>query len=617
MGSLEGFVDGKLSVFGLTGRFGSFRSWIGQTLTAHPRKLAVALAILVALPGLQAGLMIDDWAHAAVALGKIAFHPGPSQMYDFGDGNPARMLAAQDIGYPWFAVPEIKVRFFRPLSSWLTWADHAWLGGAPALAHAISIALYALVVAGVAALLVGTLGPGLGGLAAVLYALDDAHCLPAVWLANRNALVATAPAVWATVAWLRFRQHGWQPGRWLAVLGFAVGLAGGETALSALALPVCFELFGGPRLGQRWQQRLRALWPLLVLAGCYAAMYKSLGYGARHSGAYIDPVSDPSLYLAAAALRIPSLVGVMTLNTPVEISVALPGSIWLFAGLGVMGAAGVAALFFKGLAAHGADARHGMLWLVSGSLLALVPVAATFPAGRLLSVASIGGAVVVAAAVAPLLAPLARATGTAVQAVTAGWRAAAMALAVIHLVLAPALFVGSIGYIALTVRKLDWAAEHSALGLAAGKTAILPAAPDILGIYGSLWRMSRNEPAPARWRALAMALSDMELQVEDDHTILLRPLAGALLQTEAEQLLRSPTEMFQPGATLRVNGMLATVRQVDAQGYPLLVAFRFDLPLLDPEHVWLEWRGGVLVPLPLPAVGSKVVLVREAGLLGV
>ena len=587
-----------------------------RSIAARPRVWAVWLAVLVALPGLQAGFLIDDWAHAAAISGQIPSHPGPLQLYDFGNGDAVRMRAHQDIGYPWFAVPELKVRFFRPLSSLLTYADHRLLGATPVVAHALSFVLYALLVAAVAALAVRALGPGLGGLAAVLYALDDAHGMPAIWLANRNALVAAGPVLWGMVAWLRFREDGWLPGRGLAILGFVVGLTGGETALSAMALPLCYELFGGPQPGAALRSRLRAMAPLLAVVVSYGLIYKGLGYGARHSGAYLDPVHEPLLFLRAAALRIPGLLGVLIGNAPIELTVAIPGLTPWFAVAGALAAIVVGWLLRAAWPTLDADARRHLRWMVLGSLLALVPVAATFPSGRLLTVASVGSALVLACAIGRGVPAIAR----LLQQPRPQWgplpRRVATGLAVLHGVVAPLLFVSGGLFIGHTSRRLDAAAADVGLDLAAGKTAILPAAPDILGIYGSLWRMSKNRPAPARWRALCMALYDVEIRVDDDHTLSLRPVGGALLATEAEQLLRSPTEMFQPGDQLPINGMTATVRRVESHGYPTEVAFRFDKPLADPDHVWLQWHDQQLMVLPLPPPGQWTLLKREPGLLG-
>ncbi len=57
------------------------------------------------------------------------------------------------------------------------------------------------------------LGPTwVAGLAALLYAVDDAHAAPAAYIANRNALIATCFGVLCLLCFARSRQEGWRPG---------------------------------------------------------------------------------------------------------------------------------------------------------------------------------------------------------------------------------------------------------------------------------------------------------------------------------------------------------------------------------------------------------------------
>ena len=77
---------------------------------------------------------------------------------------------------------------------------------------------------------------GTGGVPALfLFAVDESHLFAALWLANRNALVAAVPVLFGLCAHLRWREDGWRWGLPLSLGGYVVGLLGGETALGALA----------------------------------------------------------------------------------------------------------------------------------------------------------------------------------------------------------------------------------------------------------------------------------------------------------------------------------------------------------------------------------------------
>ena len=99
------------------------------------------------------------------------------------------------------------------------------------------------------------------------------------------------------MAHLRWREERWRPGLPLSLLGFAVGLAAGEVALSVLAYLFAYELFAAPGTPKA---RVRALCPTALILIAYLLHYRLAGYGAAASGLYLDPFRSPLEYLAAA-----------------------------------------------------------------------------------------------------------------------------------------------------------------------------------------------------------------------------------------------------------------------------------------------------------------------------
>ena len=73
--------------------------------------------------------------------------------------------------------------------------------------------------------------PMIAGLATLLYVLDDAHGMPAAFLANRNAMVAASFGVLSLWLHDRFRRDGWAPGAMLSPLAFLAALLGGEIGI--------------------------------------------------------------------------------------------------------------------------------------------------------------------------------------------------------------------------------------------------------------------------------------------------------------------------------------------------------------------------------------------------
>ncbi len=148
------------------------------------------------------------------------------------------------------------------------------------------------------------------GLAAVLYAVDDAHGVPAAWLVHRNGVVAATFALLTLACHLRWRCDGWRPGAVLAPLALGAGLLVGEAALGAAAYLFAFALLLDPLTRQPWAPRRRLL-TLWAYAGCvvlWRLVHQRLGGGAFGSGAYLDPVREPLTFAAATAQRTPLLL---------------------------------------------------------------------------------------------------------------------------------------------------------------------------------------------------------------------------------------------------------------------------------------------------------------------
>jgi hypothetical protein len=153
-------------------------------------------------------------------------------------------------------------------------------------------------------------------LSLLLFAVDDAHVYPVVWLANRSEVVSVAFVCWAIWAHLA-AENSLHPGRLraIALLLTAVGLLAGEHAIAPLCYLVALELFGsrGSVL-----ERVGRLLPYLGLVAIYVIWRASLGYGVAGSAFYVDPFSEPARYLLTAATRVPLLAGDLVFGMAAE-----------------------------------------------------------------------------------------------------------------------------------------------------------------------------------------------------------------------------------------------------------------------------------------------------------
>jgi hypothetical protein len=579
-------------------------------LSAHPLfPVAVGLlAVALAAPALGGGLQGDDWFHRGVFQG-VGPLSGASPLrdlfvfFDGGAGN-ARLDAAGVTG--WWVPEGLQVAFFRPLSALTHALDAALWPDSPALAHAHSLAFLGLSVGFAAALFRRVHGPGLAAAtAALLFAVEDAHAIGAAWLANRNAAVAAAAgifALWASAG----------RGRGSALLGlggYGAALLAGESGVAALAFRAALVL-GRPGA-------LRALAPWVLLTAAWRLGYNAAGFGAVHSGLYVDPGREPLRFAAAAAERLPLLLFGQVAQFPVDAwGLAGPGARALLF-VGAMGAVGAVAAILRPALRRDAAARRWGLGLV----LACVPFCAAFPMERLLFFPSLGWAGLLGLALAG---PAADASPAAVAApAVASPSPALRALGWLHGPVAAALLLAKSASLPLQGAVFSEAASLAPRdGALARQQLVFLNGTDFAPVYLALlrWLDPSGPPAPATQALLWPQTTGVTVHRTDAHTL---RLVGddAMLKIPVETLLRDGALPFVPGAEHRGPGLAVTVEAVDAAGRATVVSARFDRPLDDPGLRFFAFTpagGGVVrppadgAPLHLPAVWPLEAAARAA-----
>lgn len=320
--------------------------------------LSMAVGLATRWRALFYGFEIDD----LVQRGFLHGYPqrrAPWDLYAFIP-DAARLEAARFVGgLPWWTPHDMRMSFYRPLSS-MTLALDAWLFGTNAtLAHVHSVVWWCVLV-GVMGWLwcprtaeedaparAGTLSL-VGAIAAlVVYALDESHTETLLVIPNRHATIASALAVVALGLHLRARV---EKRRDLgAIATFVVALLASEYAIAIVGYVVAFAAFERQAtLGER----IRRVAPFVALSCLYVAAHGALGYGTRELALYADPRSEPARFFVEASYQYSALLQNGVLGMP-----------FAYGGL-------VAALVLVGVALVLREARPWVL----GTFLALVPV---------------------------------------------------------------------------------------------------------------------------------------------------------------------------------------------------------------------------------------------------
>src|SRR5260370_33912359 len=115
----------------------------------------VVAAVALTLPTVMLGYMLDDCSHRLMRDRSSPFPGGQRALWDlfrFQDADRSTFRGLLEAGIaPWWTATDFRLAFFRPLTSLLHAADYTFFPKLPALMHLESIALYAVIVAVVAA----------------------------------------------------------------------------------------------------------------------------------------------------------------------------------------------------------------------------------------------------------------------------------------------------------------------------------------------------------------------------------------------------------------------------------------------------------------------------------
>lgn len=558
-----------------------FQRWL-----ASPRVLVVLplLAVLLGLPALAGGLALDDLLlreQLTTGAGGLA------SVYDFVAG-PAEVAAKRASGaFPWWTADDLQVRFFRPLSA-ATLALDMRLVGAPWWMHLHNVLWSGLLAFAAGAAYRSTArrhdeALWIGGLALLLFVVDDAHAASVGWIAARHGVLGATFAVAALLAHLHWRDRGWTFGSLLGPAALAVGLLASELALGGLAYVTAHALTLESSKG--WRARVLLLAPYFAVTVIWYTAYRLLGHGSVGCGMYIDPADDPTAFAGAALLHVPLLL-MAQLGLPgvVELTPFVPGALRpaaVFAWLGLLACAWV----LRPVLRRSAAARFWAL----GMVLAALPVAGALPADRNLLLVGLGAAGLVAATIATLRTE--RRPGRLLRALAWIWL-------LVHGLLA-ALLVGP--------RMLAPAAMHATLTRAAsslpepaeGRPVALVQTPgDLFTLYTPAIRDAGGV------HVLYAGGGVLVLERRDAWTLVMRP-EGGWFPAPGDRMFRGDERPMYAGDRSALPGLMITVLEVGADGRPLAAEVRGDAPLDAGSLRWMAWTDGGPASLELPRPGES------------
>ncbi|MEQ8762790.1 MAG: hypothetical protein RL885_02605 [Planctomycetota bacterium] len=559
---------------------------------------ALLLALIVAAPAAwQARFESDDYIQLALLEERLPVELSQSRydIYTFLDGSPQSFERLLDRGpVPWFAHPELRVRFWRPVTAAALTLETMVFGTESRPYHLMSLAWYLAAVLAVGLLLRELLPERIFFLALLIFAVASSHRQIVTWLASRYvslSLVLGALAMWSHV---RFRASS-TFGGWLSAVLWILALLAGESSLGWLGFLVSWELLAGRRPG-RW----KALLTPIVIAVIWLSVYVSLGYGTRASGAYVNPVSEPLGFLAIAPARFFGLLACALFGFQADIWLWQPE--WRLAFI-VSGVLAIPVGFWLWRFARreiDEASRPGFDALTLGAVLALIPQTAGMIGPRSLAVSSVGGAA--------LLGGVSFAAWRAFQrrrehrpslSVRFGIALSAV-LFFSHAIAAPVLwFVWTAVYAPIldatdeAMNRVEVRPDQDAV--------LLQATNPLSSIYLPARRGFEGRSTPRSWWVLSFRPGPIVVTRIDEQSFILGASEPAPA-TPFELILRTPADPLAVSDKVETAGFEAEVLEVQ-NGQPTRVRFTFRRPLESPDLLWLD---ADLEPVTMPAIGESI-----------
>ncbi|HEY4056853.1 MAG TPA: hypothetical protein VGM39_09595 [Kofleriaceae bacterium] len=513
--------------------------------------LSLALASLSLVPALGGRFVTDDQGFRAVTHSTSEHAPPAWDLFRFQRGDELANAYMIRTGHlAWWAAPDLRIHFARPLTSLLFVADDAVFGDAAVGYHLHSLLWFALMLVGAAVFFGRVLDPAAAVLALLIFGIAGAHTDAFAWISARHALIGGAGVAWALAI-------GSRGGRWhlVALLPLVVGLLGSESALGGVPLLAALA----------WSKHERRFAiPAVVVGVVYLAVYVVLGFGTRASGGYHDPLTDPVGYLAVAITRLPILLGDATLSVPSELAFVV--SPVVLALIGLVGI-GVVVWAWRG------PRDRTLVWLVAGGVVALLPGLAGVPAGRVLVVPDLAFAAVLGSVLATR------------------WRAPMIILALTHFVIAPLAEVAAMHRLAKKGAVTERVAADIQRLVPAGSRAILVEASDPYVFLYARGVLAETAPgAVSCWSVLSAAPSRHDIKRLDNHTLSIetvdRPMLSgfdALFRDPASRPMHVGDTMSQCGGDIRVEAV--------NDGRPTKITVTYKRRLDDPTLTFLVAHG--------------------------
>ena len=608
-----------------------------------PAILAIG-AVLVMLPALKMGLVLDDLPERAVALRPDQLPPrmhktgNPADSGSFTtvlrdfffNRSPEDMALMKNYGMlPWWTPDNLRLGLWRPVAAFTHWLDYQLFPDSPVLMHAHSIAWFAAIVFLITMVyrklmesqtsrLAGTLAPPnwAAGLAALLFLLDGNTYFPVMFVANRGFMLSLFFGLLCLYEHHQWRSAKSRSGCVLSALFLALSLLAEESGANTFAFILAYALVLEPGSLRRRALTILPSVPVIVL---WWTIYTLSGFGlflGTPGGFYIDPAHEPLEFARVMIPRAMVLLGGQLTSMPPDVLLAVnpllqPKVTMLFC-VPVVAALVVFLPWVR-------RDKTAAFWFTV-MVLAAIPEATLVPLSKNLGFVAVGAYGLIASFVAGLITRPSRLPEFLPYRILAWVVCVLLILAhVPGAVVERVIVVNATSSLAAGKNRLndlgDWPnIENENLII------VNEPCPIALG-YVPACRAYHHQLLPKTIRALVPGCTSFDVERTDDKTLVIQskapdifscdnvgPIHGVYFCNAANLLLCKPR--CKKGDRYNLDSLTVKVLETDASDLPSRVAFRFNTSLDSPDFHWLWFDRPTqsYQPFKIPAIGQSVTL---------
>lgn len=579
-----------------------------RSIFANP-KLPIMLMVLVfilLLPILVASLNPVDYAQMSKFVQKKDKTPySIAGMYSFFNNKVDVINNKKDISTflpAWWCEKNIRINFWRPLSEITHAFDMLMWPKSSMMMHLHTILWFVCMVGIIAVCYRRIMGIGWpAGLAAFLYAIDDAHGTAIVWWSNRHVIIATIFSVLAIIVHDKWRKDGWKPGAVIGPTCLIIGLLFGEAGIGIVGYILAYALYIDK---SKIIKKMIAILPYGVIAVAWWIVYKYLGYGVSGSGVYIDPGQYPIFFIKSIFERFPILFMGQMAMPPSQTYMYLPKSeaniLWYCAFVFFVF---TMALFIPLLRRN----QKAKFWLL-GMVIAQMIICAGSIENRNLFFVGLGAMGLLSLFISGWFDRSNWVT------VTTRWQCLYknmnLFFITVHVVLA--LILLPLSGVIMDKDMDNYArkpSKNSILDYHSGTEQIIllnfPKGDRYIVLQMIQRKINKTPTTPLK--LLSSGNVPIKIVRLSNQAIEVHPYGGFMVQLY-DTFFRSPTNPMKIGQKVTMGKLTAEVLSLTSDKRPEKVKFSGNISLDDPYFKFIQWDEGEYKKLSLPAVGETLIV---------